>query len=138
MSSLGQRIGAVRAREKLSQAEFADRLGFSRRSLMSWESGQADPPTTVLIQMRKQFDVAPEWILLGADLNPQRHFNQIDWAAYDDVQAKLTTKAKKAKLCLPDKMLVRLSRMVFSDGTDLDGPEGKKVLEYMRMMAEER
>ncbi|MGO9255782.1 MAG: helix-turn-helix domain-containing protein [Bryobacteraceae bacterium] len=38
-------VNAIRARSGLSQAEFAERYGFSVRTLQEWECGRSQPPS---------------------------------------------------------------------------------------------
>ena len=40
-------VKMIRDRTGLSQAEFADQYGFSRRTLQQWEQGRSDPDTAV-------------------------------------------------------------------------------------------
>ncbi len=40
-------VKAIRERLGLSQGEFADRYGFSRRTLQQWEQGRSDPDAAV-------------------------------------------------------------------------------------------
>ncbi len=40
-------VKAIRSRSGLSQAQFADRYGFSVRTLQEWELGRAQPPSAV-------------------------------------------------------------------------------------------
>lgn len=49
----------------MSQQEFADRIGYSRRQVIAWESAANAPPIWALAAVRREFDVDPEWILSG-------------------------------------------------------------------------
>jgi transcriptional regulator with XRE-family HTH domain len=138
MSTLGQRLEAVRKREKLPQGQFAERLGYSRRAVHSWEKDQVDPPTPVLVRLREEFDVDPEWLLLGNDLEPRRIFMQPDWNAYDQIQSEVRQIAEEVRLCLTDEQLVRVGRVVFADGKELVGAERDRLKQFMRAMALER
>jgi putative transcriptional regulator len=40
-------LKAVRARLRLSQAQFAERYGFNVRTLQDWESNRVQPPSAV-------------------------------------------------------------------------------------------
>ena len=138
MSTIGSRIGAVRRRSKLTQEQFASRLGFSRRALVSWEKDQVDPPTKVLTELRTQFDVDPEWILLGDDDVPRRFFSQVDWAEYDVAQAEIRALANEVRLELTDDQLTGIARTVFADGRMLEGEERARLKKWMRAMVLER
>ncbi len=138
MSTIGTRIGAVRKRHKLTQEEFATRLGFSRRALASWEKDQVDPPTKVLIELRNQFDADPEWILLGDDDEPRRVYFQVDWTDYEKSQEGVRALAAEARLVIGEDQLTSLGQTVFSDGRPLEGAHRSTVLKFMRALAVER
>lgn len=77
-STIGQRIRAVRQRAGLSLDRFAETLGYSRRALINWEQNAAEPPIGVLANLRRLYDVDPEWVVIGEDLSPRAHFSKID------------------------------------------------------------
>jgi DNA-binding transcriptional regulator YiaG len=54
-------ITAIREHHKLSQREFADRLGLDVRTLQNWEQGRNRPDPAALSLMRL-FDEAPELV----------------------------------------------------------------------------
>lgn len=47
-STIGERIRAVRLRTGLGQEAFAKALGYSKRALVSWELGGAEPPISLM------------------------------------------------------------------------------------------
>jgi putative transcriptional regulator len=58
----GPWIAAVRERHKLSQRDFADRLGLDVRTLQNWEQGRNRPDSAVLSLIRL-FDRDPALVL---------------------------------------------------------------------------
>ena len=71
VSTIGERIKAVRLRTALGQEAFAQALGYSKRALVSWELGQAEPPVSLMAKLRRDYDVDPEWVILGEDTVPR-------------------------------------------------------------------
>ena len=64
--SLGGRIGAVRAREKLSQAAFSRRLGVSQSYLSEVENDKSKPSVEMIIGIAMGFPkVGMKWLLTG-------------------------------------------------------------------------
>ena len=55
MEDLGTRIFRLREANHLSQAELADRIGVSRQTISSWESGRTIPGANMLQEIGKVF-----------------------------------------------------------------------------------
>lgn len=70
-----QRMRAARETTGLTQEEFAEEIGVSRRTVARWEreEGPAPKSVTLLVQMRTRVPV--EWLVSGKytprDLNPE-------------------------------------------------------------------
>jgi len=67
--AIGRRIEAVRGR--LSQAEFAARLGVDRKTIGTWERGERLPDTRALLALWGEFQAAPPWVLIGDGAGPE-------------------------------------------------------------------
>lgn len=63
--TVGGRIRAVRRRAGLTQEEFARALAYSKRALISWETGSADPPMAILPSLRRLYNIDLEWMVMG-------------------------------------------------------------------------
>lgn len=59
--TLAKRIKRIRG--KLSQGEFASRLGTAQRAVSSWETEQAAPGSKFLEAMNREFGVNLNWLL---------------------------------------------------------------------------
>lgn len=136
--SIGKRIEAIRKRDKLTQEAFAAKLGFSRRALHAWEKDEVDPPATILIRIREEFDVDPEWVLSGDGATPLRHFHPINWAAYDETKKEIEKIATEVRLVLAPDQIERLTRIEFADGTKLTGEDRARLTKFLRALALER
>lgn len=136
--SVGKRIEAIRKRAELSQEAFAEKLGFSRRTLHAWEKDQTPPPVVALVRLREVFDVDPEWVIMGDDLTPPRHYHPIDWDLYDEVVREVAKIATEVRLVLTDQQLERLARIEFANGTRFVATDRARLTQYLRAMSLER
>ncbi|MBK5506681.1 MULTISPECIES: helix-turn-helix domain-containing protein [Bacillus] len=60
---LGKKISELRKKQKLSQYELADRLGFSRGKLANYEQGQREPDYDTLKKIADFFEVSTDYLL---------------------------------------------------------------------------
>jgi len=65
MSSLHQRITRARKSRRLSQANFAERLGVTRTACSHWETGRAKPSTKHIEKIAKLLAVDANWLITG-------------------------------------------------------------------------
>ena len=71
MSSLHQRITKARKSRRLSQANFAERLGVTRTACSHWETGRAKPSTKHIEKIAKLLAVDANWHITG--VKDKRH-----------------------------------------------------------------
>ena len=62
---LGQRIGALRRGQGLSQAQLAERLGISASALGMYEQGRREPSGEMLVALAREFGVTTDYLLTG-------------------------------------------------------------------------
>jgi len=117
-SSIGERIKAVRRRASLGQEAFAASLGYSRRSLNAWETGAAEPPVVILPKLRRDYDVDPEWIVMGEDTTPQAHYGPADWDRLDRLLGDVDAVCRDVGLDLPLDRREALGRVLYDGGAD--------------------
>jgi len=60
---IGERIKTIRG--KMSQKDFAARIGVGQRSIHDWEAGKASPGARALAAIHKVFNVNVHWLLTG-------------------------------------------------------------------------
>jgi transcriptional regulator with XRE-family HTH domain len=65
--NLKERIKKVRRQLKLTQANFATRVGVTRDIVASWEGGRVDPPETVIRLICREYGVSYEWLKFGKE-----------------------------------------------------------------------
>ncbi len=62
---VGLRLRLLREALNLSQAKLAKKLKVSQGAISKWESGERDVPTSILIELKKEFGVNLNWLLSG-------------------------------------------------------------------------
>ena len=60
---LSEKILYCRKKAMLSQEALAERLGVSRQAISKWETGEAMPEVTKLLQLAQTFGVTTDWLL---------------------------------------------------------------------------
>lgn len=117
-SSIGERIKAVRHRAALGQEAFAALLGYSKRSVIAWETGAAEPPVAILPTLRRDYDVDPEWIVMGNDTTPQGYFGPADWDRLDRLMRDVDAVCVDVGLELSFERRQALGRVLYDGGAD--------------------
>lgn len=69
MVDIGDRIKNLRMERKMTQAEFAERLGVTKSSVSSYENGSRLPSYDVLLKMARIFKVSTDVLLGHGDKN---------------------------------------------------------------------
>lgn len=129
-STIGARIRAVRLRTGLPQDQFASALGYSKRSLVSWEADAAEPPIAILGKLREVYDIDPEWIVLGEDYEPRTYFGPVDWDRLDRLARDIDAVCVDVGLKLKPEKRTALARILYDGGTDA-GHANKRHLRAM-------
>jgi len=62
--ALSANIAALRQNARLSQAELAERLSYSDKSISKWERGEGLPDIYVIKQIAEMFDVTVDYLLV--------------------------------------------------------------------------
>ncbi|WFC42301.1 helix-turn-helix transcriptional regulator [Pseudoxanthomonas sp. SE1] len=70
--AVGERLAAVREDQRLSQIEFAERLGLSPRAYQNYERGERELPAAVLTTLHAVFGLDPLWVLIGPGRDPRK------------------------------------------------------------------
>ena len=62
---IGDRIKELRQKANLTQAQLAEKLGFTSQTVSNWESGSREPDIAALAQLSSLFNVSLDYLLLG-------------------------------------------------------------------------
>lgn len=138
MTTIGERIKAVRLRAELAQERFAERLGYSRRSVIKWEQGAAEPPLSILPILRREFDVDPEWVVSGTDVIPKAFFKSIDWERLDALEDELRCICQDIGLALDQQQVRAVGRALFADGKSASEEKRKHLRDILVLFMKER
>ena len=63
--TIGDRIKELRQKANLTQAQLAEKLGFTSQTVSNWESGTREPDIAALAQLSSLFNVSLDYLLLG-------------------------------------------------------------------------
>lgn len=137
-STIGERIRAVRQRAGLPQDRFALALGYSKRALINWEQGAAEPPIAILPKLRRGFDVDPEWVVMGDDLDPQSVYKQVDRERWARLRREIDRLCFDVGLNLTPEQRAGLVRSMYDDPADADARNTKKLRRDLRRLSVER
>ena len=78
--SMNERIRELRKHLKLTQQEFADRLGIPRNNIAGYETGKRSPSEAAIALICKEFGVNPDWIRSGkGDMLLKKPDNAFDY-----------------------------------------------------------
>lgn len=138
MSTIGKRLKAVRQRAKMRQDQFASLLGCSRRTLINWEQDVVDPAISVLSKLRQEFDVDPEWVVLGTDDVPRSLFKSIDWDRLEGLESDVRSVCQDIGLDLTPEQSRGLVRAMFDDGQYAGSDNRKRLRDVLQALMKER
>jgi transcriptional regulator with XRE-family HTH domain len=65
VNTLSKRIRQVREKYNLTQTDFGRQLGSSKSSIINYETGKRIPGALFLINIIKNFNINPGWLMLG-------------------------------------------------------------------------
>lgn len=132
-STIGERIKAVRQRAGLAQDRFASALGYSRRAVINWEQGAAEPPIGILTKLRRLYDVDPEWVVLGEDDKPRAQYGPTDWARLARIRRDINLACEQIGLDHDDEWRDEMARELFDDGPEAEEENRKQLRRMLRV-----
>lgn len=119
---IGQFLKELRNEKKLTQAELAETLGVTNRSISRWENGVTMPDFDLLIELAKKYDVEVMEILDGErkdnSMDKQTEELLLKVADYDNEERNFFTK----RMCV--MFLIAIIGMVIYAGIDISGLAG--------------
>lgn len=68
--TLGERLKKSRERKNLTQQDAADFMGISNGTLSGYERNYRDPDTETLLKMARLYNVSPDFLLSGEEMEP--------------------------------------------------------------------
>lgn len=119
---MGARLASIRAGTRLSQGEFAERIGVSPRAYQNYERGEREAPPSVLRRVCETYGADPAWLLCGADVSP---------SLLGQIVNEVDIRLKKAGRRLPAATKVHVVTLLyvhFCDKPSVDGGYVDQVL----------
>ena len=118
--AVGARLRLARESAGLSQPDFAEKIGFSKRQVSAWETGANTPPIWVLAALRKVCNIDPEWVLCGPGLVPLVDVPPKARARDGRIIREICTMARGFGLTLPDDAIADLARLVLREPVEAE------------------
>ena len=117
MNIVGQRLRLLRTGMKLTQTQMAGYIGMGQSSINRYESGDADPPFSILLKYADYFDVSLDYIFGRTD-NPQGKM----YAYYPHIEKTTPEMEKFIEMCFEPSspMKRRLKETLFKMLKEVD------------------
>lgn len=120
---MNERIKMVRSSAKMTQSEFADKLGLTKNYISLVENGNRDPSERTLNDICRIFAVNPEWLRTGEGepFNPPSRSEELA-AIFEKVEIGDDAKSRliRAMARLPDEAFPALLEAVKGIAKDLE------------------
>ncbi|WAC59790.1 helix-turn-helix domain-containing protein [Brevundimonas sp. SL130] len=108
----GRRLSAVRNSLGLNAPTFADRLGFPRRTYLTWEREESDPPARLLLLLARDYDIDLIWLLEGPQDVVQYGSARWDWDRYIALKRSLKDLAIRLGLNPSEDQIIDVMREI--------------------------
>lgn len=132
---IGNRLRLSREHGELSQGTFAEHLGYTRRQLISWETGATTLPVWALMGVRQLCDVDPEWVLFGPGEEPQRDLGIPDLDRLPRLRSEVAKLAKTAGIELEEAAIDNLARLIAREAPEAEKSAKSQIAETLRAIA---
>ena len=109
---MGARIAALRRQAGMSQAELAKKLQCSPSAVGMYEQGRREPPSDLLVQMARLFQVSTDYLLTGNACQQQDHQALADVLLRSLNEAEQTAALRKDRPFSRQELAVLLAAML--------------------------
>ncbi len=135
LSTLGARIKAIRHMAGMGQDALAQALGFSTRSLISWEKDMVEPPLGVVRQLCRDHEVDADWLVFGTDTTPTRYHGPVEWDRYDRLVKMIGDLCEDVGFDPEPGSGQRLARSLYDEGDDDDADTRRRIRHTILMLS---
>ncbi|WP_230293245.1 helix-turn-helix domain-containing protein [Croceicoccus sp. Ery5] len=132
LTGVSERLRLAREHACLSQELFAERLGYTRRQVNSWENGASAPPIWALMGVRILCDIDPEWVLFGPGKNPVRDFSIPDVDRLPRLIKEVEKMARSAAIELPHAAIINLAQLIAREAPEAEKKAKRQVAATLR------
>lgn len=127
---MNERIKQVRANAKLTQTEFADKLGLTKNYISLVENGNRDPSERTLNDICDKFGVDPVWLRTGEGepFLPQSREDRITEVLSKAIGGQSTARDRlcRALARLPDDAFPLIEEYILSAAESILNDSGEK------------
>jgi DNA-binding XRE family transcriptional regulator len=134
-STLGGRIKAIRRMAGMGQDALAQALGFSTRSLISWEKDVVEPPLGVVRQLCCDHTIDAGWLVFGTDTKPTLYHGPVEWERYDRLVKLIDDLCKDVGFVPEPGSGERLARSLYDEGDDDDVDTRRRIRHTILMLS---
>lgn len=132
LEGIARRMRLAREQAGLSQQEFAVRLGYSRRQVVAWETAANTPPVWVLIAIRRECDVDPEWILSGPGDVPVSDVPPSERQRLKRLKREIEEMTRSHGLSLPEESVNTLVTLLQRAPVNAEGEAKSEIMRMLR------
>ena len=123
IQEIAERLLAIRETQRMTQQEFADRLGFPKRTYLAWERGDSEPPLRLLAAIVREFGIDANWLLEGPESIPISKGASMDWERAIRIYEEMEEELEVAEIHLKPRQLFQYMKIIFSEN-----PESEKMI----------
>jgi len=134
-TTLGARIKAIRRAAGMGQDALSQALGFSTRSLISWEKDGVEPPLAVVRQLCRDHEVDAGWLVFGTDTVPTRYHGPVDWGRYDRLVKLINALCDDVGFDPEPGSGEKLARSLYDEGDDADADTRRRLRHTILMLS---
>ena len=132
---IGRRLAGARERYRLTQNEFAERIGLSPRAYQNYERGEREIPAAVLKTLYEVFGIDPLWVLTGPGWTPPDGPPPPNLDVLEAVIIAVEKYLTKTQRKLAPAKKARLIKVLFLHFRGKDGIDEKHVSEMIQLAA---
>lgn len=126
--TVSERLSSIRKSVSLTQSEFSEKVGVSRRAYVNYERGERELPSSFVVRLHDIFSINPTWLLTGEGAKTSELKNEMVSSAVFAVRSFAMMK----KLEIDPEREARLVTLLveyFEQGGDKDAAFVQKMLE---------
>lgn len=135
LTAIAERLRLAREHAGLSQEAFAERLGYTRRQVNSWENGASTPPIWALMGVRMLCGIDPEWVLFGPGDTPIRDLGVPDTERLPRLVKEVEKMTRTAAIELPQSAVLNLAQLIARETPEAEKQAKKQVASTLRAIA---
>lgn len=132
---IGRRLAGARERLRLTQNEFAERIGLSPRAYQNYERGEREIPALALKTLYEVFGVDPLWVLTGPGWTPPDSPPPPSLNVLEAVVIAVEKYLHKSQRKLSPTKKARLIKMLYVHFRDKENVDEQHVIDMVQLAA---